>query len=305
MRTHNLENWRHTHEFFQDNPHGERRTYYVLVLTLVTMVVEIAAGIWFGSMALLADGWHMATHVAAFSITLFAYRYARAHSNDGLFAFGAGKVGVLGAFASAVALLMVALLMALESSMRFIEPHEIRFNEAIIVAALGLGVNLLSALLLKDSHHHHHDHDHHHHDHNLYAAYMHVLADALTSVLAIGALLGGKYWGWNWLDPLMGLVGALIIARWGLGLVRESAPLLLDASIDPEYHKRIVETLEAQDDLEISDIHIWKVGPHDYAAMISLLTHTPQSVEHYKELLSGFEKISHLTIEVNVCRECE
>ncbi len=304
MHVHTLENWQHSHDFLVKNEKGERRTLYVLILTAVTMVAEIIAGSVFGSMALLADGWHMGTHVAAFMITIFAYRYARKHAKSPAYAFGTGKVSVLGGFASAVALAVVALVMMLESIQRIVEPHVIQFNEAIAVASLGLFVNIISAFLLKDDHHHH-DHDddqhHHHHDHNLRAAYLHVLADAMTSLLAIIALVSGKYLGWNWLDPIMGIVGAIIITRWSFGLLKQSSPILLDGSIEEEYQAAIKETIEKDSDNRISDIHIWKIGASHYAAIISLVTHFPKATEHYKELLRDFRRLSHVTIEVNAC----
>ena len=257
MEKSELDEWQHSHDFTFKNEKGERRTRYVLALTAVTMLVEIIAGSLFGSMALLADGWHMATHVAAFMITIYAYSYARKHANNPIYSFGTGKVGVLGGFASAVALAVVALVMMAESLYRFIQPHDIQFNAAIGVAVLGLIINLVSALLLKDDHHHgHEDEKHHHHDHNLKAAYMHVLADALTSVLAIIALLSGKYFGWNWLDPMMGVVGAVIISRWSYSLIKQTSPVLLDGTIDAEYQKAVEQAIETDADNRISDIHI-------------------------------------------------
>ncbi len=304
MHIHTLENWQHSHDFSVKNDKGERRTKYVLILTAITMIVEIIAGSVFGSMALLADGWHMGTHVAAFMITIFAYRYARKHADNPAYAFGTGKVSVLGGFASAVALAVVALVMLVESMQRIIDPHTIQFNEAIAVASLGLLINVISAFLLKDEHHHHHhDHGdhHHHHDHNLRAAYLHVLADALTSLLAIIALVSGKYFGWDWLDPIMGIVGAVIITRWSYGLLKQTGPILLDGSIEETYQASIKETIEKDSDNQISDIHIWKVGANHYAAIISVVTHFPKSTEYYKELLNDFHKLSHITIEVNAC----
>jgi len=304
MHIHTLENWQHSHDFSVKNDRGERRTKYVLILTAITMIVEILAGSVFGSMALLADGWHMGTHVAAFMITIFAYRYARKHADNPAYAFGTGKVSVLGGFASAVALAVVALVMLIESMQRIIDPHTIQFNEAIAVASLGLFVNVISAFLLKgDHHHHHHDHGdhHHHHDHNLRAAYLHVLADALTSLLAIIALVSGKYFGWGWLDPIMGIVGAVIITRWSYGLLKQTGPILLDGSIEETYQAAVKETIEKDSDNQISDIHIWKVGANHYAAIISLVTRFPKSTEYYKELLNDFHKLSHITIEVNAC----
>lgn len=300
MHTHTLENWQHSHDFSVKNDKGERRTKYVLILTAITMIVEIIAGSIFGSMALLADGWHMGTHVAAFMITIFAYRYARKHADNPAYAFGTGKVSVLGGFASAIALAVVALVMLVESMQRIIDPHTIQFNEAIAVASLGLFINVISAILLKDEHHHH-DHGDHHHDHNLRAAYLHVLADALTSLLAIIALVSGKYFGWDWLDPIMGIVGAVIITRWSYGLLKQTGPILLDGSIEETYKSSIKETIEKDSDNQISDIHIWKVGANHYAAIISVVTHFPKSTEYYKELLNDFHKLSHITIEVNAC----
>ncbi len=307
MHSHTLENWQHSHDFSVKNEKGERRTQYVLILTAITMIVEIIAGSIYGSMALLADGWHMGTHVAAFMITIFAYRYARKHADNPAYAFGTGKVSVLGGFASAIALAVVALVMLIESMQRIIDPHIIQFNEAIAVACLGLFINIISAFLLKDDHHHdHHDHSeghHHHHqdDHNLRAAYMHVLADALTSLLAIVALVSGKYFGWDWLDPVMGIVGAVIITRWSYGLLMQTSPILLDESIEEEYQSAITEAIENDSDNRVSDIHIWKVGANHYAAIISLVTYHPKSTQHYKDLLIGFDKLSHTTIEVNAC----
>ena len=294
MHKHTLENWQHSHDFSVINDKGERRTQYVLILTAITMVVEIIAGSIYGSMALLADGWHMSTHVAAFMITIFAYSYARKHATNPTYTFGTGKVSVLGGFASAIALAVVALVMLIESMQRIIEPQIIQFNEAIAVACLGLFINVVSAFLLKDDHHHHHDH-------NLRAAYMHVLADALTSFLAIIALLSGKYFGWNWLDPMMGIVGAIIITRWSYGLLKQTSPILLDGSIEEKYQTAIKETIEKDADNLISDIHIWKVGANHYAAIISIVTHFPQSTVYYKALLSDFHKLSHITIEVYSC----
>ncbi len=312
MHSHTIDNWQHTHDFSLKNDKGEKSTFYVLILTAITMVVEIFAGSIYGSMALLADGWHMGTHVAAFLIAIFSYRYAKKHANNPSFAFGTGKVNVLGGFTSAIALAVVALVMLIESLQRIIEPQAIHFNEAIVVACIGLLVNIISVFLLKDEDHHHHGHDHehehhhghdHNHDHNLKAAYMHVLADALTSLLAIIALVSGKYMGWTWLDPVMGIVGAIIITRWAYGLVKQSGPILLDASIDEDYKHKIKSAIENDSDNKISDLHIWRVSANHYAAIISLVTHYPNSNKHYKSLLSQFHKLSHITIEVHECKE--
>lgn len=306
MHTHTLENWQHGHDFSVKNAKGERRTQHVLMLTAITMIVEIVAGSIYGSMALLADGWHMGTHVAAFMITIFAYRYARKHENNPAYAFGTGKVSVLGGFASAIVLAVVALVMLVESMQRIIDPYSIQFNEAIAVASLGLVINIVSAFLLNDDHHHHDHHlsDEHHdhlHDYNFKAAYTHVLADALTSLLAIIALVSGKYFGWNWLDPMMGIVGAIIITRWSYGLLKQTSPILLDGSIEKEYQSAIKEIIEKDSDNRISDIHIWRVSANHYAAIISLATHFPKSTAYYKNLLMGFHKLTHTTIEVNAC----
>ncbi|WP_026959916.1 CDF family Co(II)/Ni(II) efflux transporter DmeF [Aliagarivorans taiwanensis] len=290
----------HQHDFSPHNHHGEKRTFYVLALTLVTMVIEITAGSVYGSMALLADGWHMGTHAAAFCITLFAYRYARAHQNDERFSFGTGKVSVLGGFTSAIALGIVALLMFTESLHRLFNPTQIQFNEAIVVAVVGLLVNLVSMFLLGDHHHHHHHHEHghdHHHDHNLRAAYMHVLADALTSLLAIVALVFAKFYGWQWLDAVMGMVGALVIGKWTFNLLRQTSPVLLDESIDAEYREAIKAALSKT--ARVTDLHIWKISGHHYNAAITLESDGSLSVQQYRQLLARFDKISHLTIEVH------
>ncbi|AYO11398.1 cation transporter [Vibrio campbellii] len=291
----------HSHDFVSHNQKGEKRTLYVLILTVTTMVVEIAAGTMFGSMALLADGWHMGTHAAAFCITLFAYRYAKQNAHNDRFSFGTGKVSVLGGFTSAIALGIVALMMMVESIHRLFNPESIQFNEAIMVAVIGLVVNLASMLLLQDHHHHGHDHhDHHehehHHDHNLTAAYFHVLADTLTSLLAIVALIVGKFYGWIWLDAMMGIVGAVVIGKWTLGLMKQTAPVLLDESINKSYRDEIIETLAPY--AEIVDLHIWKVSGHHYSAAIALKNHSDKTLDEFKQLLSKFDKIHHLTLEV-------
>jgi cation diffusion facilitator family transporter len=307
MHTENIDRWTHQHRFASVDRSNEVRTTIVVALTAVTMVVEVAAGMYTGSMALLADGWHMGTHVAALAISVYAYRHARKHADDQQYTFGTGKVSVLGGFASAVALAVVALLMALESVGRFMEPTVIRFDQAILVAAVGLGVNLLSAVLLGGGGRHHHPdhdhgHDHHaHEDHNLRAAYLHVIADALTSVLAIGALLAGKFLGYVWLDPLMGIVGGLLIARWSWGLLRDTAHILLDSSRDTDTLASIRASIEGDADNRVSDLHVWQVGPRKYAAIISLVTHDPRPPEYYKELLAGHTELAHLTVEVQGC----
>ena len=304
MHKHTLARWQHSHDFAFIHEKGELRTKQVLVITAITMVVEIVAGSVFGSMALLADGWHMGTHAGAFAITIFAYHYSRKHNSDKDFTFGTGKVSVLGGYSSAIALAVIALFIGVESIERLITPQEIRFNEAIAVAVLGLTVNLFCAYLLHGNHTHTHEHGHkhaHHHDHNLRGAYLHVIADALTSVLAIFALSFGKLLGWQWLDPLMGIVGALVITRWAYGLLKDTSTILLDRNSEREHVELIRQRIESDSDNRVSDIHIWRVGPVDYAAIVSVVTHYPKSTEHYKNLLAEFKELSHLTIEVNSC----
>lgn len=310
MRNHNIDQWQHDHYFHIDNNRGENNTRRVMILTLVMMILEIIAGMAFGSMALLADGWHMGTHAAALGIATFAYVFARRHKDNPAYTFGTGKVGVLGGFASAVVLAVVALLMVLESSHRFLSPIEIHFNEAIAVAILGLVINLISALMLRgshDDHHHHHDkHSNvsHQHDHNLRAAYLHVLADALTSILAIFALLTGKMLGWIWMDPVMGIVGAALIIRWSIGLLRDTSRILLDGT-DQQQVEAIRQKIESEADNSVTDLHLWQVGADRYAAIISIFTHYPKDPEHYKGMLKEFHELEHVSIEINPCRDEE
>ena len=297
-----IEGHKHEHHFHTDvDGSAERQTYRVIVLTLTMMAVEVVGGYIFGSMALLADGWHMGTHAGALGITVFAYAYARRNANNPSYTFGTGKVGVLGGYTSAVVLGIVAIIMLWESSKRLVSPVQIHFNEAIVVACIGLVVNLVSAYMLRHTHHREEGHHeaHHHQDHNLKAAYFHVLADALTSVLAIIALFMGKALGWIWMDPIMGIVGALIIGRWAYGLVRESSRILLDGEAHGRMIQSIRETLESDADNRISDLHLWRVGPHDFAAIITVLTHNPRPPEYYKDLLAGYEELSHLTVEIH------
>lgn len=290
------DSFRHEHNFQTLHEQGQRRSWQVLILTLLVMVVEIVAGTVYGSMALLADGWHMSTHAVAFIIVLVAYHCAHKHEADPAFSFGTGKFSVLGGFASAVALAVVALMMFIESFHRMLAPEVIRFNEALGVATLGLLVNVVSAFILKTPHDHHHGHHDHHHDHNLKAAYLHVLADALTSVLAISALLAGKYFGWNRLDAAVGIVGAIVIARWAFGLLKETAPILLDKSADPDLARQITETIGSE---MIADLHVWRVGPKHYSVILSLVTETPETPTFYKQQLAGFKQLAHITIEIN------
>ncbi len=275
----------------------ERTTWRVIALTVVTMVAEIVAGSMFNSMALLADGWHMGSHAAALGITAFAYSYARRHRDNERYAFGTWKVGALGGFSSAVVLGGVAALLIWESTERLLEPAVIAFDEAIAVAVLGLVVNLVSAWMLSDHGHSHGEAR----DHNMRAAYVHVLTDALTSVLAIAALLAGKLAGWVWMDPLMGVVGAVIIARWAIGLIRDTSRVLLDSDVEPELTLAVREALESHDDNQVVDLHLWRVGPRGLSAIISLATHHPRPPEHYKKLVAEGFDLTHVTIEVHRC----
>lgn len=303
MHAHDLTPWRHAHQFRSDNEAAaERRTKIVLILTLIMMVAEIVAGSMFNSMALLADGWHMSTHAGAMAIAAFAYAFTRRHAEDGRFTFGTGKVGVLGGFSSAMILAFVALMMTWESLVRLTEMQTIGFDEALVVAIIGLVVNLICAFILGDhGHSHDHDHGHGHQDHNLRAAYVHVVADALTSVLAIGALLLGKYLGWWWMDPVMGLVGAAIIAKWAWGLMQETGAVLLDHSDDSHLEAEVRTAIESDADNRLTDLHLWRIGSGHWAAIVSVVTHTPRPPSHYKVLLSDVHELSHVTVEVLPC----
>ncbi len=324
MHIQTLDQWHHSHNFLPSCHTAERNTKIVMALSAITMVVEIIAGITFGSIALLADGWHMSTHVAAFGVAVFAYQYARNHANNPKYTFGTGKVSVLAGFGSAVGLAVIALVMALESVGRLFQPQSIQFNEAIGVALIGLVVNLGSAVLLNDHHHdhhhpdlhdhnsvseHHHDdhdhhqhHDHHHADHNLRAAYLHVLADALTSVLAIAALFAGKFLGWIWMDAAMGLVGAIVISKWAYGLVRDTSIILLDGNSDKALKLAIVTAIESDADNRVTDLHVWQVGETSVSVTLSLVTHHPQSPDYYKQLLKHLPSLAHVVVEVHPCQ---
>ncbi|MDH7800189.1 MULTISPECIES: CDF family Co(II)/Ni(II) efflux transporter DmeF [unclassified Rhizobium] len=327
----------HDHVFLgQNHKRNERRVWMVIALTTVMMVAEIVAGNWYGSMALTADGWHMSTHAGAMLISALAYLYARREARNPRFTFGTGKFGDLAGFASAIVLAVVALLIASESAMRLINPVEIDFNQAIFVAVIGLAVNLASAVLLKDDHHHGHDHggshahhgqgSHAHHDHgshaghhgahahhvdhdakggrdnNLRAAYLHVLADALTSVLAIVALLLGKWNGWSFLDPAMGIVGGLVIAHWSWGLIRLTAATLLDAVPQAEdLPQEIRQSVETEED-RITDLHVWQVGPGHHAAIVAIHSQVPKAPAFYKQKLAAIHELSHVTVEVSPAR---
>lgn len=315
MHNDHMQSWTRRHSYLGERHAGhETAARAVMAITLTMMIVEIAAGIAFGSMALLADGWHMASHAAALGITAFAYWYARRHEHNSVYSFGTGKVGDLAGFSSALVLAVVAALMAWESSQRFFAPVPIAFDEATWVALLGLVVNLACAWLLRDDHaHHHHDDDEsghahsgrddhaHHKDHNIRAAYLHVLADAVTSVLAIVALLGGRTLGWVWLDPAMGIVGALVIGRWSYGLLRDTSRVLLDAEPARGIAAKVKSALEADADNRVADLHVWRIGPGHMAAMATVVTHTPRPPAHYKALIATIAAFSHVTIEIETC----
>nr|CRH05418.1 putative Co/Zn/Cd efflux system component protein [Candidatus Magnetococcus massalia] len=314
MHSQTLDKWQHPHAFHLENSQGEQRTFWVVLFTALMMGVEIVAGTLYGSMALLADGWHMGTHVAALGITLFAYRFSRRHASNPQFSFGTGKVNALGGFASAIALIIVALLMAVESIKRLIQPETIRYDEALLVAVVGLLVNLVSAWLLHggaEDHHHHdhgdghahgHAHGHSHgHDHNLRAAYLHVIADALTSITAIVALLLGRFYGWVWMDALMGIVGGAVITVWGVGLLKQTSHMLLDRTTEGELPDQITQAIEGDADNRISDLHLWQVGPGRHALILSIVTHHAREPDHYRRLLADIPGLDHITIEVHPC----
>jgi cation diffusion facilitator family transporter len=323
MHSHSLENWTHDHNFLgAQHARNERRTWLVVWLTLGMMVAEIVGGSLFGSMALLADGWHMSTHAVAIGIAALAYRYARRHADNPRFAFGTGKFGELAAFTSAVVLGMVAVMVAYESVLRMADPKPIAYGEAIAIAVLGLVVNLISAWLLREDHdHHHHGHDHshhhghtqdhssddhdhahahHHRDNNLRAAYVHVLADAATSVMAIAALILARAFGWVWIDPVVGIVGSLVIASWAYGLIKSAGAVLIDVVPDSNVVDGIRSRLEVDGD-RISDLHLWQIGPGHYSAIVTIVTDHPKPPASYKACLGELKQLSHVTVEVDQC----
>lgn len=318
MHTNDISPWTHEHDFVPDTSSAERRTRIVMVLAAAMMVTEIVAGTIFHSMALVADGWHMGTHVTAFLLAALAYAYGRRHAKDARFTFGTGKVGVLGGFTSAVVLAGIAVLMGVESLHRLFKPETIHFKEAIGIAALGLVVNTVSAWILKDDPHHHghehehghgHTHDHAHgghghHDLNLRAAYLHVIADAFTSLAAVTALTLGYFFGWVWLDPVMGLVGMAVILSWAWALLRDTGSILLDrVPGHSDLPVVIREGIEADGDTRISDLHIWQVGAGKFAAIIGVVAHQPRLPEEYRAALKMHEELVHVTVEVQRCRE--
>ena len=312
--TDNLSAWTHSHVFEEGNMAAERGTKAVMWITAAMMVVEIAAGWWFNSMALLADGWHMSSHALAIGLSAFAYTVARRYAKDPRFTFGTWKIEVLAGFTSAVFLMCIAALMVFGSFERILSPQPIHYQEAMIVAAVGLVVNIVCAFILGGAHHHHgeaghhHGHDnHHHHQHdlNLKSAYVHVIADAVTSVLAIVALAGGWLYGWSWLDPAMGIVGAVLVAIWAKNLITETGKVLLDREMDHPVVKEIREAVETGPDAgntRVVDLHVWRVGKQSYSCALSVVTHdqtlTPKKVS---EQMAVHEEIVHTTIEIHQC----
>lgn len=312
MHTDNLHVWRHSHTFGQDLKRpGELRTLIVIAVTGTMMAVEIAAGILTGSMALLADGLHMASHAAALGIAALAYIYARRHARDQGYALGTGKVNALGGFTGALLLALFALLMAWESCDRLLHPVEINFDQALLVAVAGLLVNGASAFILRGDGRHgrdghgdsapaHHDHGHHR-DHNLKAAYLHVLADALTSLLAIAALLSAKYFGFAWMDPAVGIAGAVVVASWSFGLLRSTGGILLDRQGPESIRVRIADSIEQDGDSKVTDLHLWSIGPDIYSALIAVVAHRPAMPGQYKERIPRDLNLVHVAVEVHTC----
>ncbi len=305
MHIHNLQDWAHPHQFDSGNPAAERGTRWVMWITAAMMVVEIVAGWWFNSMALLADGWHMSSHALAIGLAAFSYAAARRYASDPRFAFGTWKIEILGGFASAIFLLGIAALMIFGSVERLLSPQPIHYREAIVVAVLGLIVNIVCALILNraDHHDHHGDDHHHHHDLNLKSAYTHVLADAATSVLAIIALAGGWWFGWSWLDPVMGIVGAALVAIWAKGLIVDSGKILLDREMDHPVVDEIRNEIEkGPGETKVTDLHVWRVGKRAYSCAVSVVTHdamlTPGRI---REQLAIHDEIVHVTAEIQLC----
>lgn len=307
---HSIGPFQHDHHYLgEHHDRNARKTRAVIALCAVMMAVEIVGGYFFHSMALIADGFHMSTHAGALLIAAWAYGYARRHSNDTRFAFGTGKLGELAAFSSALILAMIAVLIGYESVARLIQPVPINFDEALPIAGLGLCVNIASAWLLRDDHTHAHDHDHahshshdghHKHDLNMRAAYVHVIADAAVSVLAIVGLLAGRELGLVWMDPVMGIVGTFVIASWSWGLIRDAGGVLLDVSLDEKLASRIKERLESGAD-RVADLHLWRLGPGHNAVIATLVTDKPLPASDYKTRLCDIENLSHVTIEVEAC----
>ena len=313
MHHENIGLWQHHHAFNVEKKAIEKRTLIVVILTFVTMIGEIIFGWITNSMALLADGWHMGTHAFALGVSLFAYIMARKYAKDQRFTFGTWKIEILGAYTSAIVLGIVGILMIFSSIERMINPLGIHYNQALFVAILGLLVNLICAAVLNVDDHshehvHHHENEHSHHEHkhddlNLKSAYLHVIADALTSVLAIGALLGAKYFKFNWLDPFMGIIGAGLIIRWSYYLLKDTGFILLEREMDDPVADEIRHEIESDGDSKICDLHIWKVAQNKYACIVSLVTGNKYSIEEYKTRLSKVHELAHITVEINKCEE--
>jgi cation diffusion facilitator family transporter len=316
-RAMDLDRYRHSHDYAADRGSAEKNTRRVIALTAVMMVVEILAGWRFHSMALLADGWHMSTHVAAFLITATAYAMARRFKGDRSFSFGTGKIDVLGGYTSAIILGVVAAFMAGESILRFFSPLTVNYNESILIGIVGLAVNITSALLLKHDHGHGHAHGHSHahahahdagHDHahpqgghedlNLRAAYLHVIADAVTSILAISALIAGKFLGWGWMDPVMGLVGSAVVAQWAWGLLGATSVILLDRTPETDLNEEITKAVEADPDTVVTDLHVWQTGVGQFSAIVAIAARQPRTPEHYRELFREHGELRHVTVEI-------
>ncbi len=310
MHTNNISSWTHEHVFNEESHSAEWGTRAVMWITAVMMIVEITAGWWYNSMALLADGWHMSSHAVAIGLSAFAYAAARRYARDARFAFGTWKIEILAGFSSAMFLMGIAVLMVVSSVERIFSPQSIRYQEAMIVAAIGLVVNVVCALILggvQDHHHDHHDehHGHHPHDMNLKSAYLHVIADAATSVLAIIALAGGWVFGWSWLDPVMGIVGAILVATWAKNLIAETGKVLLDCEMDHPVVNEIREAIETESrpgSTRVTDLHVWRVGKRSYACAVSVVTHdqilTPDAI---RAELAQHDEIRHVTVEINQC----
>lgn len=296
--------WNHEHSFGQDKKRSsETRTIIVILITASMMCIEIVAGLAYGSMALLADGLHMASHTAALSISAYAYYFARKRAHDRTFSFGTGKVNSLGGYTGAILLLIFALMMVYESIHRLLKPEDILYNQAILVAVIGLIVNGASMLILGHDEHHHHGHDHHGHDHNLRAAYLHVLADTLTSFLAIIALLAAKFYAWNWMDPIMGIIGAILITKWSIGLLKQSGNVLLDRQAPDHLVKSVEKVIKSMPSKpEIVDLHIWLIGPNIFSAAITVLANEEKCIGCLiKSEIKNISAIVHTTIEVHQC----
>ncbi len=301
----------HTHQFDEGNPLAQKRILLAAILTAVMMLLEVAGGWIFNSMALLADGWHMSSHMLALGLAYMAYRAARHYARDARFSFGTWKIEILAGYSSAILLIVVAIFMAFHSAERLMFPVPIHYDEAILIAVLGLIVNLLCAWLLHDHHHHHHHHHHHghghgqdhgahHHDLNQKAAFLHVVADAVTSVLAIIALIAGKYMGWSFLDALLGIAGAVLVARWAVGLIKETGKTLLDAEMD---HPVVEEIREVIEDLpvavKITDLHVWKVAKGKFSCILALETAEELTADQVRHALTVHDEIVHVSVEIN------